>query len=117
VLYSIAAANIESELDIVWRREMVTAAYRPAWVTAQTATGPRRALAFLINHGHPRYAGRLDESAIVAAIATARGPLGARADYLFNTTAHLEELGIVDRSLRRLGRLVRAAQDELGSPE
>ena len=93
------------------------AAYRPAWVTAQTAAGPRRALAFLINHGHPRYAGRLDEAAIVAAIATARGPLGSCSDYLFNTTAHLDELGIVDRSLRRLGRLVRAAQDELEPPE
>ena len=36
VLYTIAAADIASELDIVWRREMVTAAYRPTWVMART---------------------------------------------------------------------------------
>ena len=45
-----------------------------------------------------------------SAIATASGPLGACADYLFNTTAHLDELGIADRSLRDLCRAVRAAQ-------
>ena len=111
VLYTIAAADIESELEIVWRREMVTAAYRPAWVAARTAAGPRRAIAFLINHAHERYAGRLDDAAIVRSIAQACGPLGACAEYLFNTTEHLDELGIVDRSLRRLSRLVREAQD------
>ena len=110
VLYTIAAAEIGSELEIVWRREMVTGAYRPAWVRARTAAGPRRAIAFLINHAHARYAGRLDDAAIVRAIATACGPLGACADYLFSTTAHLDQLGIVDRSLRRLSRLVREAQ-------
>jgi cation transport protein ChaC len=110
VIYTIAAADIAAELDIVWRREMVTGAYRPAWVWARTATGPRRAVTFLINHAHERYAGRLDDAAIVRSIAVARGPLGACADYLFNTTAHLDQLGIADRSLRRLTRLVREAQ-------
>ena len=110
VLYTIAAADIESELEIVWRREMVTAAYRPTWVAARTAAGPRRAIAFLINHGHERYAGRLDDAAIVRSIAHACGPLGACAEYLFNTTEHLDALGIVDRSLRRLSRLVKEAQ-------
>ena len=112
VLYTIAAADVATELEIVWRREMVTAAYRPAWVAARTAHGTRPAIAFLINHAHDRYAGRLDDAAIVRAIATARGPIGACADYLFNTTVHLDQLGICDRSLRRLSRLVREAQRE-----
>jgi cation transport protein ChaC len=114
VLYTIAAADIASELEIVWRREMVTGAYRPAWVIARTAIGPRPAITFLINHAHERYAGRLDDAAIVRSIATACGPLGACADYLFNTTAHLDELGIIDRSLRRLCGLVHEAQRTAG---
>ena len=114
VLYTIAAADIASELEIVWRREMVTGAYRPAWVMARTASGPRPAISFLINHAHERYAGRLDDAAIVRSIATACGPLGACAEYLFNTTAHLDELGIIDRSLRRLCGLVREAQRTAG---
>ena len=110
LLYWIAPEEIGSELAIVWRREMVTAAYRPCWVMVRTAAGPRRALTFLINHAHDRYAGRLDDEEIVEAIATACGPIGACADYLFNTTAHLEQLGIADRSLHRLCRAVRAVQ-------
>lgn len=110
VLYRIAAEDIEGELDIVWRREMVTGAYRPCWVTAHTAAGPRRAVTFLINHAHERYAGRLEDEAVVEAVAHACGPLGACADYLFSTVTHLEQLGIADRSLRRLCRAVRARQ-------
>jgi glutathione-specific gamma-glutamylcyclotransferase len=110
VLYTIAAEEIGAELDIVWRREMVTGAYRPAWVAARTAAGPRRAITFLINHAHQRYAGRLDDAAIVESLAGASGPLGDCSEYLFNTASHLDELGIADRSLRRLCRLVREAQ-------
>lgn len=110
VLYWIAAHEIEAELDVVWRREMVTSAYRPSWVMAQTTAGPVRALTFVIDRKHERYTGRLDDEAIVTSIATACGPLGPCADYLFHTTAHLDELGIADRSLRRLCRAVREAQ-------
>lgn len=110
VLYWIAAHEIEAELDVVWRREMVTSAYRPSWAVARTTSGPVRALTFVIDRKHERYTGRLDDEAIVTSIATACGPLGPCADYLFNTTAHLDELGIADRSLRRLCRAVRAAQ-------
>lgn len=110
VLFQIAADEVETELDIVWRREMVTGAYRPSWVTAHTDEGPRRALTFVINRRHERYSGKLGDAAVVDAIATACGPLGACADYLFNTAAHLEQLGIDDPRLQRLCRLVRARQ-------
>lgn len=110
LLYWIAPEAVEDELEIVWRREMVTGAYRPTWVTVRTAAGPRRAVTFVINRRHERYTGRLEEAAIVDAIATARGPLGACADYLFNTEAHLAELGIRDPGLRRLCAAVRARQ-------
>src|SRR3954454_16670907 len=53
VLYRIEAERIESELDGVWRREMVTGAYRPSWVAARTASGgSRSALTFVINRTH-----------------------------------------------------------------
>ncbi len=116
LVYWIAPEDIATELEIVWRREMVTGAYRPCWVMTRTSAGPRRALTFLINHAHDRYAGRLSDAAIVASIASATGPIGPCADYLFNTTAHLDQLGIADRSLRRLCRAVRAAQASLSKP-
>jgi cation transport protein ChaC len=102
VAYRVAAEEAAQELEILWRREMVTGAYAPRWVTARTAAGPVLAIAFLINRRHPRYAGDLPEKRIVAAIAEAQGPLGDCATYLFNTVAHLDELGIRDVKLRSL---------------
>lgn len=110
VLYEIPADQVDTELDIVWRREMATGAYRPRWVVARTDQGSQRALTFVINRRHERYTGQLGEAAIVEAIATAKGPLGACADYLFNTAAHLEQLGIIDRSLLHLCEAVRTRQ-------
>jgi glutathione-specific gamma-glutamylcyclotransferase len=110
VAYRIAAASAETELEVVWRREMITDAYRPRWLRMTTAHGPGWALGFLINRGHPRYAGLLSEARIAEAIAAARGPLGACATYLFNTIAHLEALGIRDQPLTRLRDQVVALQ-------
>ncbi|MDW8371824.1 MAG: gamma-glutamylcyclotransferase, partial [Geminicoccaceae bacterium] len=66
----------------------------------------------------PRYAGRLPEARIVEALATAKGPLGPCCEYLFNTVAHLDALGIPDHRLHRLAELVRrrrAAASEASS--
>ena len=109
VVYRLAAAQAVQELEVVWRREMLTGAYAPRWVKVTTPEGPVRALAFHINRRHTRYAGRLAEDEIVATIARAHGPLGACATYLFKTVAHLEELGLSDRRMARLRDRVQAA--------
>jgi glutathione-specific gamma-glutamylcyclotransferase len=116
VVYRIAEAVAAQELEIVWRREMVTGAYTPRWITTSTAEGPVPALAFLVNRGHVRYAGRLSEDRVVATIAEAHGPLGTCAAYLFNTAAHLEELGIRDRPLLRLRDRMAAAIERASMP-
>lgn len=108
VVFKMPAATIASELDVVWRREMVTAAYVPVWVSVATEAGPLRAVAFTINRRHERYTGRLDEAATVEALAVAEGPLGTNREYLFNTLRHLDELGLRDRTLHRLALAVGA---------
>ncbi len=101
-----APEDMDHELSIVWRREMVTGAYRPRWVNVDAGGERLRAIAFVINHAHPRYAGRLAEAQMVEVLATATGQLGACADYLFNTVRHLEDIGVPDRRLRRLAEKV-----------
>ena len=110
VLYRIAAAEVEAELDIVWRREMVTGAYRPRWIRAASGDDRLDALTFVINRRHERYTGPVAEGELVEALATACGALGSCADYLFATTAHLEQLDIADAALQRLCAAVRAHQ-------
>lgn len=112
VIYRLDAAAAVAELEILWRREMVTGAYAPRWVTVATEGETVRAIAFLINRAHPRYAGRLSEDRVVSSIAEARGPLGPCAAYLFNTVAHLEELGVRDRRLSQLRNRVAAKMAE-----
>ncbi|MGO8920028.1 MAG: gamma-glutamylcyclotransferase [Stellaceae bacterium] len=114
VAYRIAEAQAGHELEIIWRREMLTGAYAPRWLKVEAASGGLHAIAFLVNRGHTRYAGRLPEDKIIAAIAEAHGPLGACATYLFNTVAHLEELGIGDRRLKRLRDRVAAKIEAAG---
>jgi len=112
VAFRLAEELAAQELEIVWRREMLTSAYAPRWMRLDTAGGPLHAVAFRINRTHSRYAGRLPEDRIIASIAEAHGPLGACATYLFNTVAHLEELGIRDRRLIRLRDRVAATLAE-----
>ncbi|HXP77130.1 MAG TPA: gamma-glutamylcyclotransferase [Stellaceae bacterium] len=108
VAYRIAEAQAEHELMILWRREMVTGAYRPRWVKTVTLEGPVAALAFTMNPQHQRYAGRLPEAQVAAVIARAEGALGPCSKYLFSTVEHLRELGIRDHGMERLARQVEA---------
>jgi glutathione-specific gamma-glutamylcyclotransferase len=102
VVYRIAADAVQSELEIIWLREMLARSYVPRWMPVRTREGTVRAVAFTINRLDERYAGRLPEARVAATIAAASGNLGRCSEYLFNTVAHLEALGIHDRPLTRL---------------
>jgi cation transport protein ChaC len=111
VAFRIAPAAVEEELDIIWAREMIGGTYRPRWLKVLTADGPIRAIAFTINREHPRYAGKLPRDVMVERLATASGMLGSCRDYLANTVAHLDELGLHDGSLHDLLRRVDRYRD------
>jgi cation transport protein ChaC len=63
-------------------------------------------LAFVVATDHWEYAGKKSLEETAAIIATARGKRGANRDYLANTVAHLETLGLADGALHKLFRLV-----------
>ncbi len=102
ILYRIAPAAIDHELDILWQREMIGGVYRARWVTARWGTQAVPAITFTVKRDHHRYAGRVAPVQAAAAIASAEGPLGTSADYLSQTVSHLEALGICESPLRAL---------------
>jgi len=59
-------------------------------------------MTFVVNHDHPAYAGALTHEQTVDTLALAKGPLGRARDYLHNTVAHLDELGIGDGPMYHL---------------
>ena len=108
VAYRLDPREAATELDVLWRREMFTLSYRPVWVTAYTPKGPEPAIAFSANREHERYVPDLGDEVIARYLATGAGPMGRCCDYLFDTAAHLRQLGIRDRRLEGLEARVRA---------
>lgn len=108
VAFRIDEAIAREEVMIIFKRELLSGAYRARWVNAYTDDGPVRTIAFVINHAHPRYAGKLEEELIARTIAVACGKIGSCREYLENTVARLDELGIPDRNMHQLLQKVRA---------
>jgi cation transport protein ChaC len=108
VAYRLSRRAAAVELDVIWRREMLTGAYRPVWVTAHTPKGTEGAIAFSANRRHERYVPGLDDESVARYLANGAGPMGRCCDYLFDTVLHLRELGLRDRRLEALEEKVRA---------
>ena len=107
VLFRIPASDARAELLLAWRRELFTGAYRSRWVDrGDRCAGPVRAVTFVANQAHPRYAGRLDEALVARRLASATGSLGSCATYLAETLGALRSVGLRDRALERLQRMV-----------
>ena len=108
VVLRVAEADVEHELDLLWRREMVADGYIPHWVPIEDEQGASlgAAIAFTINPGQDSYCGDLPEADIVERLATARGRLGTGAEYLFRTREGLAAMGVFDPYLDRLAAAV-----------
>jgi glutathione-specific gamma-glutamylcyclotransferase len=117
--YRIAAADVASELLLIWRREMIVGSYIPRWVRVRGLGGVEEveAIAFVINRHHRAYTGKLPPAVIVEHIATASGMLGSCADYLMQTIEGLTAAGIRDQYLTRLRDRVIVVQQSRGLPE
>ena len=108
VMQRIAGDTAPQRLDQLLRREMSfkPATNRPRWVTVESEGERRPAIAITVDRRGVAYAGRHSAEATAAILARACGHWGSGAEYLMNTVAHLEALGIHDRYLWKLQGLV-----------
>jgi cation transport protein ChaC len=88
----------------------------PAWVRAHTPDGEVRAIAFVTNPGFLGYCGDLCEGEVADRLASSVGMWGTMAEYLLNTVAHLEEMGIRDAYLWRMQLMVAERLEQLPKP-
>jgi len=95
-------------IEYLWEREMVTGVYEPEILEAVTPSGPVQAHAFVVDGSHRQFAGALGDDDRARLIAAAEGAMGPNRDYLFNTVAHLQEIGLSDPDLAALADRVRA---------
>lgn len=90
-------------------REQVTSVYREVFRPVRLADGRSvPALAYVVDEQHLQYAGRLAVEEQLRLVRDSHGTSGPNIDYVVNTADHLEQLGIHDRGLLELARLIRA---------
>ena len=95
-----------AELDLLWRREMMTLAYNARWLRLHTDDGIKCGLAFVANPQRPAYAPPMPFEDLVTTVATAIGFNGHCYDYLFDTIAGMKDCGIRDHSMEKLADAV-----------
>lgn len=107
--YRVAAPGAEDVIAYLDAREQVTAVYLRRRVTIEIEGGERvSAITYVADRNHGQYAGKLSPMRAAEIILAGHGVAGPNPDYLENTVAHLDELGIKDGPLHELLGLVRA---------
>ncbi len=110
-MFRVAARQAQAVADYLHAREMVNSCYEPKWLKLRLPNDRQAtALAYVADRQHPDYTGRLDDAAIVAVIGRASGVMGRNLDYLRNTVAHLDDMGIKECRLHRILRRLDAAE-------
>ena len=106
---AVAEGREAETLDYLRERELISSAYLEKNLSVHLEDGQTvTAVTYVIDADHVQYCGGLDLEEQAHIIARAVGGRGPNSDYLFNTTAHLEELGLHDAELEWLTRRVRA---------
>ncbi len=103
VAFEVAADHWDAVFDYLQAREQDRGVYREAWRKVELADGSAvLALAYLVNEDHPQFAGRLDVAEQVRLVQAGTGESGRNTEYVRNTAAHLQALGIRDEGLMRV---------------
>lgn len=111
VAYRVAGGDTGRVLDYLRARELVSDAYLETELPVTLADGRSvAALTYVIDHAHVQYCAGLSAGDQATIIASAAGKTGRNSDYLFNTVAHLDDLGLSDPDLAALADRVRALQ-------
>ncbi|MBE0412571.1 gamma-glutamylcyclotransferase [Yoonia sp.] len=108
VALQVAATEQDSVLTALRERELISSAYIEQHVDLETDAGDViSALAYVIDPDHPQYC-QFELERQAQMIARAAGGRGPNTEYLYNTAAHLTQLGIKDSDMDWLVKRVRA---------
>ncbi|WBU59113.1 gamma-glutamylcyclotransferase [Paracoccus albus] len=108
VALRITDADWPRVLADVRARELLTDAYREEVLPLLLSDGREvNAIGYVMQPDHWQYAGGLCVEEQARIIAGAEGGRGPNRDYLFNTAAHLQEIGLPDSDMEALAAQVR----------
>jgi cation transport protein ChaC len=107
IAYRVPAIDVTAALASLWDREMQSRVYQLKELELDLALRRERGLAFVVDRRHEDYAGCITLAETARLIHQGVGRRGTARQYLENTAAELERLGVIDPALQRLLRAVR----------
>ena len=114
IAYRVEAAKRADTIAYLRQREQVTKVYIEAIRNVTLMEHDRRrvpALVYLVDRGHPQYAGKLSVDQQLHHIRQAHGKSGANPDYVLATVAELESFGCRDENLHRLAERLKGLHE------
>ncbi|MBW6423842.1 gamma-glutamylcyclotransferase [Rhizobium sp. XQZ8] len=109
VAFRVSLEKREDVLDYLRRRELVTSVYLERILPVSLSDGRQaRAVGYVVDRGHMQYAGALAVERAAEVVRSSVGQSGPNDAYVFNTLAHLKEMGIRDLWLEGVGAAVAA---------
>jgi cation transport protein ChaC len=112
--FRVAASHRAETLAYLRGREQVTKVYRETVRGVLLSANPERrvdAVCYVVDRGHPQYAGRLSIAEQLQHIRGAHGQSGANPDYVLSTVAALEALGCRDDDLHVLAERLKGPHE------
>ena len=94
--FRIPAPDVDTETEVLWRREVIGPGYIPQFVTARIGDETVPALTFLADHAVPEIRDDLSRADQIRFLAHGSGVLGTSREYLANIVDHFETLEIRD---------------------
>lgn len=114
IAYRIAAQKRSDTIAYLRDREQVTKVYLEAMRNVTLLGHDQRivpALVYLVDRGHPQYAGKLSLEQQLHHIRRAHGKSGANPDYVLSTVAELESHGYRDQNLHQLAERLKGPHE------
>ncbi len=106
--FFVEPVGAQETIDYLRARELISSAYlEQVHSIALRDAGTVPAVCYVIDDVHDQYCGGLPLEEQAGIIAQAVGGRGPNTEYLYNTAAHLRELGIQDHDLNWLEQRVR----------
>ncbi len=110
-VYKLYEKNKIKEIDLLFKREMITGSYIPKIIKAILQTGEKvNCLAFTVDRKNENYIPNLTIEETAKYISKARGFLGSCEEYLNFTIASLNELKITDKKMEKIFKLIKKNQ-------
>jgi len=109
IAYRVSVGNRAYAVTYLRKREQVTSVYRevirPIWLRRKPELRVP-GLCYMVDRGHPQYAGRLSLEQQLHHVRQGHGISGANGDYVTATVAALEQLGYRETELHLLAQML-----------